>query len=136
MPAPSGIRPAQLPAGMAGVWGAPLPLARGAALAGGAVWAGAFPDLSLSCHRARRLLKNLFRGSSHRRGNDGRCLRQHLSSRGWGTASPLPARSWLRRGARQLISAGMEARAWAWDGSCLPPPALTLAPHPKAGLGR
>lgn len=103
------------------------------------VSAGTFPSLSPSCCSARALLKNLFHSSRHRGGNDGSCLRQHLSSQGWGAALALPTRSWGWDGVWELVSPGMEARAW--ERFCLPPSVSTLvhtsspAPCPKAGLG-
>lgn len=104
------------------------------------VSAGTFPGLSLSCHRARGLLKNLFYSSRHGGGNDGWCLWQHLSSLGLGDFSasacvqPAPGVEH-----RSLSAPGMEVRAW--DGSRLPPPTLSLvptislAPCPKGRLG-
>lgn len=86
------------------------------------VSAGSFPSLSLSCCRARGLLKNLFHSSRHGGGNDGWCLREHLSSRGWGTAFPLPVCSWFQGRAWDLHRPGMEVRIH------LPPPTL----HPPA----
>lgn len=103
------------------------------------VSAGTFPSLSPSCCSARALLKNLFHSSRHRGGNDGNCLRQHLSSQGWGAALALPTRSWGWDGVWELVSPGMEARAW--ERFCLPLSVSTLvhtsspAPCPKAGLG-
>lgn len=58
---------------------------------------------------------------------------------GLGTASSLPACSQLWGGAWELVSLGMEVRAW--DGSHLPPPTPSLvptsspAPPPRARLG-
>lgn len=55
---------------------------------GGSDWqcqvsTGTFPSLSPSCHRARRLLKNLFHSSCHAGGNGRWWLWQHLSSWVW-----------------------------------------------------
>ncbi|XP_074768591.1 uncharacterized protein LOC141963297 [Athene noctua] len=116
--APSSTHPAWLPAGTAGVWDAPPGSTRGGSGWQCQVSAGNFPSLSPSCHCARGLLKNLFHSSRHRGGNDGWCLWPHLSSQGWGTVSPLPARSRLQGGARELLSLEMEMRHWSSQHPC------------------
>lgn len=137
--APSSTHPAQLPAGMAGVQGAPLLSARGATLTSGAKSQLApFPASPCPVIVPGGCLKNLFYSSRHGGGNDGWCLWQHLSSLGLGDFSacvqPAPGVEH-----RSLSAPGMEVRAW--DGSHLPPPTLSLvptislAPCPKGRLG-